>query len=143
MSPRDRCRALAFFLDLPLDLVELLGVASDQHDRSVLGQFERRGATYAGGRAGEFIRPASSTSSQDIKRIDYLSFQRVEGRWKYVSIEMRPPVGIMPAYSFDRGDAAGVLLVRAVRDHGRWVRRGGQMLRMNTVVTRDGPDRDV
>ena len=26
----------------------------------------------------EFIRPASDTSSQDIKRIDYLSFQRVE-----------------------------------------------------------------
>lgn len=45
----------------------------------------------------EFIRPASDTSSQDIKRIDYLSFQRVEGRWKYVSIEMRAPVGIMLA----------------------------------------------
>ena len=28
----------------------------------------------------EFIRPASDTSNQDIKRIDYLSFQRVEGR---------------------------------------------------------------
>jgi hypothetical protein len=30
----------------------------------------------------EFIRPASDTPGQDIKRIDYLSFQRVEGRWK-------------------------------------------------------------
>jgi hypothetical protein len=49
----------------------------------------------------EFIRPALDTSNQDIKRIDYLSFQRVEGRWKYVSIEMRAPVGIMPAYSFE------------------------------------------
>jgi hypothetical protein len=27
----------------------------------------------------EFIRPASDTSGQDIKRIDYLSFQRVVG----------------------------------------------------------------
>ena len=59
----------------------------------------------------EFIRPASDTSNRDIKRIDYLSFQRVDGRWKYVSIETRAPVGIMPAYSFDRGDAAGVELV--------------------------------
>ena len=92
----------------------------------------------------EFIRPASDTSNQDIKRIDYLSFQRVEGRWKYVSIEMRAPVGIMPAYSFDRGDAAGVVLVHepfAITGGGSDV--AGQMLRMNTVVTRDGPDRDV
>jgi hypothetical protein len=59
----------------------------------------------------EIIRPATDTSNQDIKRIDYLSFQRVEGRWKSLSIETRAPVGIMPAYSFDRGDAAGVVLV--------------------------------
>lgn len=92
----------------------------------------------------EFIRPASDTSNQDIKRIDYLSFYRVEGRWKYVSIEMRAPVGIMPAYSFDRGDAAGIVLVHepfAITGGGSDV--AGQMLRMNTVVTRDGPDRDV
>lgn len=92
----------------------------------------------------EFIRPASDTTNQDIKRIDYLSFQRVDGRWKYVSIEMRAPVGIMPAYSFDRGDAAGVVLVHepfAITGGGSEV--AGQMLRMNTVVTRDGPDRDV
>jgi hypothetical protein len=73
----------------------------------------------------EFIRPASDTSNQDIKRIDYLSFQRMEGRWKYVSIEMRAPVGIMPAYSFDRGDAAGVVLVHdAFAITGGGVRRG-------------------
>jgi hypothetical protein len=92
----------------------------------------------------EFIRPASDTSNQDIKRIDYLSFQRVEGRWKYVSIEMRAPVGIMPASSFDRGDAAGIVLVHdsfAITGGGSEV--AGQMLRMNTIVTRDGPDRDV
>ena len=92
----------------------------------------------------EFIRPASDTLNQDIKRIDYLSFQRVEGRWKYVSIEMRAPVGIMPAFSFDRGDEAGVVLVHepfAITGSGAEV--AGQMLRMNTVVTRDGPDRDV
>jgi hypothetical protein len=92
----------------------------------------------------EIIRPATDTSNQDIKRIDYLSFQRVEGRWKSLSIEMRAPVGIMPAYSFDRGDAAGVVLVHdafAITRGGSDV--AGQMLRMNTVVTRDGPDRDV
>lgn len=92
----------------------------------------------------EFIRSASDGSNQNIKRIDYLSFQRVEGRWKYVSIEIRAPVGIMPAYSFDRGDATGVVLLHdpfAITGGGSDV--AGQMLRMNTVVTRDGPDRDV
>jgi hypothetical protein len=92
----------------------------------------------------EFLRPESDIYNQDIKRIDYLSFQRVEGRWKYVSIEMRAPVGIMPAYSYDRGDAAGVVLVHdpfAVAGGESEV--AGQMVRMKTVVTRDGPDRDV
>lgn len=92
----------------------------------------------------EFIRPAADKAGQDIKRIDYLSFQRVEGRWKYVSIEMRAPVGIMPAYSFDRGDADALVLVHdpfAITGGGAEV--AGRMLRMNTVITRQGPDRDV
>jgi hypothetical protein len=56
---------------------------------------------------------------------------------------MRAPVGIMPAYSFDRGDATGVVLFHepfAITGGGADV--AGPMLRMNTVVTRDGPDRD-
>jgi hypothetical protein len=56
---------------------------------------------------------------------------------------MRAPVGIMPAYSFDRGDATGVVLFHepfAITGGGSDV--AGPMLRMNTVVTRDGPDRD-
>jgi hypothetical protein len=49
-----------------------------------------------------------------------------------------------PAYSFDRGVAAGVVLVHkpfAITGGGSDVT--GQMLRMNTVVTRDGPDGDI
>ena len=89
----------------------------------------------------EMIRPATDNSGQDIKRIDYLSFQRLEGRWKYVSIELRIAVGIMPAYSVGRGDGAGIVLV-----HDAFALPAGgaaQMLRMTTTVTRDGPDRDA
>jgi hypothetical protein len=92
----------------------------------------------------EFIRPASDTHGLEIKRIDYLSFQRVEGRWKYVSIEMRAPVGIMPAYSFDRGTGAAVVLNHdsfAITGGGAEV--AGQMLRMTSTITRHGPNRDV
>lgn len=53
----------------------------------------------------EVMRPAPGTSVPDFQRIDYLDFDRVEGRWKYVSMDTRFPVSIMPATSF--ADAEG------------------------------------
>ncbi len=49
----------------------------------------------------ETLRP--SLGSTQVLRMDYLSFNRVEGRWKYVSMDMRAPVGLMSAASFGRG----------------------------------------
>ena len=37
-------------------------------------------------------------------RMDYLGFDRVEGRWDYMSLETRAPIGLMSAWSLDRGD---------------------------------------
>jgi hypothetical protein len=98
----------------------------------------------------EFIRPAADSADQNIKRIDYLSFQRVEGRWKYVSMELRVAVGVMPAYSFDRGSESGIVLQHdafalpaGVLLAGSAPQAAGQMLRMTTTWTRSGPDRDV
>lgn len=48
----------------------------------------------------ETLRP--SIGSAQVLRMDYLSFNRVEGRWKYVSMDMRAPVGLMSAASFGR-----------------------------------------
>jgi hypothetical protein len=59
----------------------------------------------------EVLEPAPNSSAADIKRIDYLSFNRVEGRWKYVSMDMRAPVGLMPAASVDRGDDGTIRLI--------------------------------
>lgn len=42
----------------------------------------------------EFIRPASDDAHKDVKRTDLLSFNRVEGRWGYVSFDTRAPVGV-------------------------------------------------
>lgn len=47
----------------------------------------------------EIMRPAPGTDVPDFRRLDYLDFDRVEGRWKYVSIDTRFPVSIMPAWS--------------------------------------------
>ena len=91
----------------------------------------------------ETIHPAASAAAADIKRVDYLSFHRVEGRWKYVSMDTRAPVGIMPAASYGReeekrinvrfdsftipGDGAGV---------------SGQMLRMEQDIIQEDANHD-
>jgi hypothetical protein len=48
----------------------------------------------------EVMRPAPGNTAPDFQRLDYLNFDRVEGRWKYVSMDTRFPVSIMPAWSF-------------------------------------------
>jgi len=45
----------------------------------------------------EIMRPAPGSRTPDFRRLDYLNFDRVEGRWKYVSMDTRFPVSIMPA----------------------------------------------
>jgi hypothetical protein len=78
------------------------------------------------------------------KRIDYLGFDRVDGRWDYLSLETREAVGLMPAWSFDRGEPDRIVvsfLPFPVPGPGPGVT--GQMLRMQEVITRDGPDHDT
>jgi hypothetical protein len=48
----------------------------------------------------EVMSPAPGSQTPDFRRLDYLNFDRVEGRWKYVSMDTRFPVSIMPARSF-------------------------------------------
>ena len=92
----------------------------------------------------ELLRPAADSVGAAIERIDYLSFNRVEGRWHYVSMDVRAPVGIMPAWSFERGDADRIDLTFepfAIVSPGQEV--GGQMLRMTQTIILQGPDRDM
>ena len=47
----------------------------------------------------DVMQPAPDSATPDFRRLDYLNFDRVEGRWKYVSMDTRFPVSIMPASS--------------------------------------------
>lgn len=89
----------------------------------------------------EVLYPADDVSDNAVNRIDYLSFNRVEGRWNYVSMDIRAPVGIMTANSFER-DAPGrihvVFLPFAMPGDGTVV--SGQLLRMDEVIETLGPD---
>ncbi|CAA9544880.1 MAG: hypothetical protein AVDCRST_MAG87-391 [uncultured Thermomicrobiales bacterium] len=92
----------------------------------------------------EFLRPPSDTAHNDVKRTDLLSFNRVEGRWKYVSFDTRAPVGLMPALSAVPGDGSSIEIVFepfAITGPGTQVT--GQMLRMEQTIRYEGPDRDV
>lgn len=92
----------------------------------------------------EILRPAADTAGKNADRIDYLTFNRVEGRWDYVSMDMRTPVGIMSAWSFERGEANRIDLVFqpfAIAGAGPGI--GGQMLRMTQAITLLDPDHDM
>lgn len=92
----------------------------------------------------EILRPASDISGKDIKRIDYLTFNHVSGQWEYVSMDTRGDVSLMPARSFTRADADGKIVLLnepfVIPGSGKEVT---VQRRMETVITRQGRDRDM
>jgi hypothetical protein len=83
----------------------------------------------------ETMHPANDMSDQAVSRIDYLSFNRLEGRWNYVSMDVRAPVGIMTANSFERDPVRRIRLTFlpfAMPAKGPAVI--GQLLRMDEVI---------
>lgn len=77
-------------------------------------------------------------------RIDYLCYDATAGQWRYVSIEARVPVAPMSASSFER-DAPDRITLRFDPFAAPAVAPGwaGRMLRMEEVITRDGPDHET
>ena len=93
----------------------------------------------------EFMHPADDTTGQRVERIDYLRFNGLSGQWEYLSIDTRVDIGLMPAKSFTRAGPDG----RIVFIHDPFVIPGKTpgspplALRMDSVVSRQGPDRDM
>jgi hypothetical protein len=92
----------------------------------------------------EIMRAAPNAGGADFRRISYLTYFRVEGRWHYVSLDTRFPVGIMPAYSFDGGESDKIVLqFEPLAFVGLGDKVEGRMIRSNFVITWDGPDHDT
>ena len=90
----------------------------------------------------EVLEPTVSAPPGQIQRIDYLSYHPIEGRWKYVSMDTRASVGMMPASSADRGDIASIHLTFepfAVPIEGS---KAGQLLMMQETITQVDNDHD-
>ncbi len=73
--------------------------------------------------------------------LDYLMYERTEGRWNYVSMDIRVPAGIMPAWSFDRGTPDHIALTFQPFAHGGAA--AGQMLRREQVIARQDAAHDT
>ncbi|WP_232280359.1 DUF1579 domain-containing protein [Sphingomonas sp. PAMC 26605] len=92
----------------------------------------------------EIITYPRGADGVETQRLDLLSYQRVEGRWKYVSLDTRVPAGLMPAFSFGPGEDGRITLVfEPFAFPAPGVAVVGQLLSMDQVITDQGPDRDM
>jgi len=92
----------------------------------------------------EVMHPAPGTNTPDFKRMAFQYYDRIAGRWQYVSIDTRFPVGIMPARSF--GPAEGSTLRLEFEDIafvGLGPEVEGRTLHSNLVIRRDGNDHEI
>ena len=91
----------------------------------------------------EVMHPDVGAKMPDFRRVAYQYYSRVEGRWQYVSMDTRFPVGIMPAYSF-ANESNGNLTMHfeslAFVGLGKDVE--GRMIRSNLEITRESADHE-
>jgi len=91
----------------------------------------------------EFIRLPGDTTHSAVKRTDLLCYNRLDGRWDYVSFDTRDPVGFMPAWSLDRGNLDRIALSFAPIAVVGGTISTGQFLRMRQELATLGPDHDT
>lgn len=91
----------------------------------------------------EMLSSPPGEAAPGVKRIDYLSFNRVEGRWKYVSMETRAAVGMMTAQSYDRGSQKRIdIRFDPFTVPGPGTNVSGQMLRMEQSIIQQDANHD-
>lgn len=91
----------------------------------------------------EVMKPGPGSKAPDFSRIAYQYFSRVEGRWQYVSLDTRFPVGIMPAWSFGKEkDGKLVFQFESLAFVGIGTDVAGRMIRSNLEISRESKDHE-
>jgi hypothetical protein len=91
----------------------------------------------------EVMTPGQGSKVPDFSRIAYQYFSRVEGRWQYVSLDTRFPVGIMPAWSFGKEkDGELVFQFESLAFVGIGADVEGRMIRSNLEISRESDDHE-
>ncbi len=100
--------------------------------------------TMVGPFLAEVMRPTPGSDTPDFRRVSYLTYNRVEGRWQYVSLDTRFPAGIMPAWSYEPGDERTLTLqFEGLGFVGFGSEVEGRLTRSNYVLTREREDREI
>ena len=91
----------------------------------------------------EVLHPGPTANSPDFQLISYLTYNRVEGGWQYVSMSTLFHAGIMPAWSFgDEADGKLMLRFRDLAFVGFGDEVEGRMTHANYVLTRRDIDHE-
>ena len=124
------------------DVVITLRLTPDSKPAVTTGVIAER--TMIGNYLEEIMKPAPGSSTPDFRRLAYLTYSRIDGRWQYVSMDTRFPVGIMPARSFEKPvDGKLVMEFDPLAFVGFGSEVHGRMIQSNFVITRDRPDHEL
>lgn len=86
----------------------------------------------------ETMHPDAGAKMPDFRRVAYQYYSRVEGRWQYVSLDTRFPVGIMPAYSFaNESNGKLTMIFESLAFVGLGKDVEGRMIRSNLEISRE------
>jgi hypothetical protein len=92
----------------------------------------------------EIMRPASGSTVPEFRRIDFLTYNRLQARWQYLSMDTRATVGLMFAQGFgpDRSNEVTVYFndFPAPTELGPEV--AGHFMRARHVLTRVSEDHE-
>jgi hypothetical protein len=92
----------------------------------------------------EMLYSSDQPAEAKVHRMDYLGFNRVTGRWEYLSMDTRVAAGLMPAWSYERGAINRIHIQFesfALPGAGNLVT--GQLLRMEEIIEQTGPDAET
>lgn len=56
----------------------------------------------------EIMKPKAGSNLPDFRRIDYLTYDKMQARWEYVSMDTRAPIGIMSAAGLSNQPGADI-----------------------------------
>ena len=92
----------------------------------------------------ETLHPGPGTSVPSFTRVDDLTFNRIEGRWDYMSMDTRVANGLMSAWSLDHDPGERIYVsFQPFATAGNGPGVSGQMWRMEQVMIREDADHDT
>jgi hypothetical protein len=92
----------------------------------------------------EILRPAPNAGGGPFVRVDDLTFNRLEGRWQYMSMDSRVPFGLMTAASLDADPEQRIFVsFTPFATTGSGPAASGQMFRMEQVIQRQDADHET